>query len=138
MSEQHLSPAALEDYVLGTLDVESASMVEAHVSSCGACAKRLMREAEVEVAFAQVAERSVVRTERRAATARRSSVALGALAMAAAVLLLLVPRTHADEPSALGAPAASFDRPTIIEADASTASAQLEAVGDAAMRVGRD
>lgn len=140
MSE-HLQASALEAYVAGELDAESSSLVETHVGSCASCAARLMGEAQLEVAFADVADRSIADGERR--RSRRSSFAAGvAIAMAAAVVLFLAPSarvSHAEEsPSPAAAPSVAFERPTLVEADASTASAQLDGVGDAAMKLGRD
>ncbi len=142
----HIQVSALEAYVTGELDDEASAMVETHVSACAACANRLMGEAQVEVAFAQVAERSVLQTERR--VSRRSSFAAGAaIAMAAGVLLFLAPAFgrggHDNEPptpgSSLGnTPAVAFDRPIAVDADASASTAQLERAGDAAFKLGRD
>ena len=138
MTGEHLVSSALEAYVAGELDAEMSALVESHVAVCGACASQLAGEARLEVAFAEVAERSVAQRER--SITRRSSFAAGvAIAMAASVMLFLAPRGHADETaSPATAPSITFERPTLVEADASTASAQLEGSRDAAMKLGRD
>ncbi len=138
MTGEHLVSSALEAYVAGELDAEMSAVVESHVAVCSACATRLTGEAQLEVAFAEVADRSVAQRER--VSTRRSSFAAGvAIAMAASVMLFLAPRGHADETvSPATAPSIAFERPTLVEADASTASAQLDRSGDAAMKLGRD
>ena len=137
MKREHLVSSALEAYIAGELDAETSVLVESHVSACSTCAARLMGEAQLEVAFAEVAERSV--TQRERSRTRRSSFAAGvAIAMAASVMLFLAPRGHADEtPSPASAPSVAFERPVMVDADASTASAQLDGTGDAA-KLGRD
>lgn len=139
----HVSPHALESYVMGLLDEQESALVEAHVAECSACAGKLVAEAQMEVAFSQVAEVMVVKTQART---RRSSVVLGgALAMAAALALFLFAPAGARggestqaEPSAAFAAPAAFDHPSLVEADASTASAQLDVSADAALKLGRD
>lgn len=138
MTGEHLVSSALEAYVVGELDAEISALVESHVAVCTGCAGRLAGEARLEVAFAEVADRSVAHRER--SITRRSSFAAGvAIAMAASVMLFLAPRGRADETaSPATAPSVAFERHTLVEADASTASAQIEGSRDAAMKLGRD
>jgi anti-sigma factor RsiW len=86
MSGRHATSAELELYVLGALDATRVEEFEAHCASCNGCAAALAGEARLEVAFEQVARRSV-----RVAVARPLRVAAygaaGLVAMAAAMLL---------------------------------------------------
>ena len=86
MSARHVTSAELELYVLGGLDAARMGEFESHCSTCDACASALAGEARLEVAFEQVARRSV-----RVASGRLLRVAAygaaGLVAMAAAVLL---------------------------------------------------
>ena len=133
----HLQATALEAYVTGELDLDSGIALESHVAECQACSARLMHAAQVEVSLAEVAERSALRSHR--GRARRSSFAAGAaIAMAAAVVLFLAPRGHADPSVAAPSASVAFERPITVEADASTSTAQLDGVGDAALKLGRD
>jgi anti-sigma factor RsiW len=86
MSGRHATSAELELYVLGALDAARVQEFEAHCAACDACAAALAGEARLEVAFEQVARRSV-----RVAVVRPLRVAAygaaGLVAMAAAMLL---------------------------------------------------
>ncbi len=119
----------LEGYVIGALSDADVALVEAHVIACSACAARLAREAELDVAFEAVV--SSQRTHTRPGAVKVSSgVALGAaLAMAAGMLLLLVPRgaddTHAPS-SVQETPSAHWEE----NVDASTFTASLDLQAD--------
>jgi hypothetical protein len=82
----HATAKELELYVLGALDGARAEAFEAHCASCDACAAALSGEASLEIAFEQVAKRSV---RMQAAKPVRAAAygAVGLLAMAAAVVL---------------------------------------------------
>ncbi len=87
MSGRHVSALELESYVLGALDARRVEDFEAHCATCDACAAALAGEAQLEVAFEQVARASVrVQTAPRPVRAAAYGVA-GVVAMAAAVLL---------------------------------------------------
>ncbi len=91
---QHVSQRALEGYVIGALSELECAELEAHVIECEACAARLAREASLELAFTAVAARG----EERPRRVHLIAPALGAtLAMAAAVLLWVLPRGEASE-----------------------------------------
>lgn len=125
----HIAQGTLEAYVTCSLtDVECAE-VEAHVASCAPCAARLSREARYELAFAEVAARA----ERPRRSISLMVPAAGALAMAAAVLLWMVPRESVEQRSQ------NVDDPTPAiadtSADASTFTASLEVQVDGS-RVG--
>lgn len=96
-----LSPDVVEQYVIGSLDPDSARFVDTHVGGCRACAAMLAREAKLEVQLHEVAELSRVvplSSRRRRAGAAVLSVAA---ALAAGVVLLV---TFEREPPADEAP----------------------------------
>jgi anti-sigma factor RsiW len=123
MSERPHVTSMLEGYVIGALSDADVARVEAHVIGCSACAARLAREAELDVAFEAVV--SSQRTHARSGAVRvSSSMALGAaLAMAAGMLLWLVPRGADDT----HAPSTVQETPSAeVNADASTFTASLD------------
>jgi hypothetical protein len=87
MSGRCRTAAELELYVMGALDASLVEGFEAHCAECDRCAAALAGEAQLEVAFEQVASRPT----RIAATARPvRAVAygvVGVLAVAAASVL---------------------------------------------------
>jgi anti-sigma factor RsiW len=125
MSDQPHVTSMLEGYVIGALSDADVLRVEAHVIACGACAARLAREAELDVAFEAVV--SSQRTHARPVKVS-SSMALGAaLAMAAGLLLWLVPRGVDDT----HAPSSVQETPSAeVNADASTFTASLDLQAD--------
>ncbi|HEY1960555.1 MAG TPA: zf-HC2 domain-containing protein [Polyangiaceae bacterium] len=129
MSE-HLSREALEGYVIGSLDEAECARVEAHVTRCAACEARLQHEASLELAFTQVAARAEEKP-RRAPRYAASAVAFGGvLAFAAAMVLWLTPRAEPIDARSASEPQAIPE----MNADASTATAQLDSPGDGAVR----
>jgi anti-sigma factor RsiW len=128
---EHVTQAALEAYVIGALEELEAARVEEHVASCQSCAAQLQREAALEVAFT-----AVVSARPRPRISHLSAAAGAGLAIAAAMLLWLVPRgEHAPSPAANDEPS-----PTVVEmsGDASTATASLELQVDGARAGVRD
>jgi len=92
--KEHLEPAELEQFVLGTLDDTRLAQFEAHVSRCAACAASLTREARLELALVELAPRPVgPPIALRGVRARRVVPAI--LVAAAAVALLVVRRPGA-------------------------------------------
>jgi len=121
----------LESYVIGALSDVEVARVEAHVMECSACAARLRREAELDIAFEAVVSSTTTpsRTRAPAVTMISSSVVLGtALAMAAAVFLWVMPRGDAGSTPATQEPAPYAD--TEMNADASTFTASLDVQAD--------
>jgi hypothetical protein len=110
---RHVTADALEAYVMGMLDDIEVAEVERHVSKCSVCEQALMREATLEMAFERVVRESGRRSERAPEPARRvaqlrsgaiAGGAVGAFAMAAAVILWVVPAsTHGGVSSSFGA-----------------------------------
>jgi anti-sigma factor RsiW len=132
MSEHHIASSDRELYVIGALDPARSAELEAHVAGCPACESALMAEARLELAFEQVA-RSPLRT-RRAVRRGMSFVGAGAgaLAMAAAILLWLVPGAGSRSAgSTAGAPGAAMGQDPIFTgpADASGSTARLDTNG---------
>jgi anti-sigma factor RsiW len=124
----------LESYVIGALASVDAARVEAHVSVCSVCAARLAHEARIDVAFEAVVASSN-KTPARASRVRVAfgSMALGAgLAIAAAMLLWLVPRNDSDA----RAPLQETTPYAEVNADASTFTASLDLQADGASRLG--
>jgi anti-sigma factor RsiW len=111
MSE-HLCRGDFELYVIDGLDAARAAEVEAHVVACEACGAKLANEAALEIAFEQVARVAVpvvgptaaerVRLRPRPMTGL-AVVTAGALSMAAAWMLFLLPVSH-------GSPRANLSR----------------------------
>ena len=125
MSDTHISQDTLEAYVIGALEGLDASSVERHVSACAECARRLQHEATLEVVFEAVV--SPARPTKTARVTHVSAFAGAALAMAAAMLLWLVPR---GAETSERAPTTPTDEPVpaAVEAnaDASTFTASLD------------
>jgi anti-sigma factor RsiW len=86
MSGRHVSALEVESYVLGMLDASRVEEFEAHCSECDACAAALAGEAQLEVAFEQVARQPARMVAPRSLRTAAYGAA-GAAAMAAAVLL---------------------------------------------------
>jgi len=59
MSAEHLSPDAISDFVMGTLDDAERTAFEAHVIACDACSEALAAEARVELSMPAIAEAAV-------------------------------------------------------------------------------
>jgi hypothetical protein len=129
----HLSRDALEAYVIGALSEIECADVEAHVTVCEACAAALQHEARLELAFAAVATAAPPKRARRSVFAPVILPMLGgAFAMAAAVLLWMIPRDSADRQPT------TAEQPPVVEstyADASTFTASLDTQADGS-RVG--
>jgi anti-sigma factor RsiW len=87
MSGRHVSSRDLESYVLGSLEADRIEAFEAHCAECDACAAALAGEAQLEVAFEQIAKQPtrIVATPRPLRAAAYG--AAGLVAMAAAVVL---------------------------------------------------
>lgn len=104
MSRQvHVTGQELELYVMGALDAARVDAFESHCATCEACAEALAGEAELEVAFEQVARAPVAAKTRVAAALPVRAAAYGAagiFAMAAAVLVWF---GHGPTPSAASA-----------------------------------
>jgi ferric-dicitrate binding protein FerR (iron transport regulator) len=84
---RHATREELELYVLGAIEGGPAEAVEAHCACCPRCAEALAREAQLEMAFEQVA-RQTPRSTRRARPLRAAAYgAAGVVAMAAAAVL---------------------------------------------------
>jgi anti-sigma factor RsiW len=117
-SGAHVGSEELAFYVIGALGPAERDAVERHVFACDVCAERLAREARLEAALEQVAalanERPLapvvpiaaasrpVERARLAAAGRGSRWAggvAGALAAAAAVVLVLASTTAHSEPA---------------------------------------
>jgi len=84
----HLKPEQLEAWAVGTLPDADAKALEAHADGCDACAALLKREAKLEVALTELAQRSP-RPSRRRRTAVGAAVAVAALAAAALAVVTL-------------------------------------------------
>jgi hypothetical protein len=78
--------AELELYVVGALDASLVEGFESHCATCDRCAGALAGEAQLEVAFEQIASRPVRVAAARPVRAAVYGVA-GVLAMAAAAVL---------------------------------------------------
>ena len=128
----HVSASALEAYVIGALDEAELAAVEAHVMECPACEARLQREAQLDLAFTAVAQQ-VERPRKSIHFGAPLAIAGSALAMAAAMILWVLPHGDVERAPSVEEPAPIA---TEINADASTATAQLEAQADGASRVG--
>ncbi len=134
MVDRHLSPEALEAYVIGAMDEVGCAELEAHVASCASCEARLQHEARLDLAFTAIAEREeAARPRRTAHFAAPLAITGSALAMAAAMILFILPRQEVERaPSVEEAPPVAVE----INADASAATAQLDVQADGAPRVG--
>jgi anti-sigma factor RsiW len=101
MSGRHATATELELYVLGALDAARIEAFEEHCAACDRCAAALAGEAQLEVAFEQVARRPsrVVAPKPLRAAAYGAA---GLLAMAAAVVLWFghAPATASDATAA--------------------------------------
>lgn len=88
MSQQdHLQNAMLVSYLMGELDDSGALALETHVSECSNCADRLQHEAEFEEALFMAAELEPSTAHQSDQLRRIATVAVAAVAMAAALLL---------------------------------------------------
>ncbi len=128
MSDRHVSASALEAYVIGAMGEVEAAALESHVASCRSCEARLQQEARLDLAFTAVAGREAARPRKIHFAA---PLAL-AFSCAAAMLLWVLPHGEMERAPSVeeSAPAAE------INADASTATAQLDVQADGAPRVG--
>lgn len=95
MTDPHLTPSAVEQYILGALDPELERKLEAHTLVCEACARLLQQEALLEEQLREVAstaprEDNVIRPARW--RVGRVAAMAGAAVAAAAVLALVVSR----------------------------------------------
>jgi hypothetical protein len=85
---RHPTAREFELYVLGALDPAAVPSFEAHCAACAGCAAGLAGEARLELAFEQVAKRSLRASVLRPGRAAAYGAA-GLLAMAAAVMLFV-------------------------------------------------
>ncbi len=135
MVDRHLSTKALEAYVIGAMDEVECAELEAHVASCASCEARLQHEARLDLAFTAIAEREeAARPRRTAHFAAPLAITGSALAMAAAMILFVLPRGEVER-----APSVEEQPPPVaveLNADASAATAQLAVQVDGAPRVG--
>jgi anti-sigma factor RsiW len=95
MSESHLRPADAELYVLGALEPQAATALEAHTLTCPSCATLLRREALLEEQLREVGQAAAQEARvLRPARWRHGpwSATAGALLATAATLALLVLR----------------------------------------------
>jgi len=123
----HVSASQLEAYVIGALEGAELTSVEAHVMACKACEARLQNEASMEMVFEALANE----TRPRKTYATTFAFAGTALAMAAAMILWVLP--HGSEPQPQ-----SSEPPVLTDTnggDASTVTASLELQADGS-RVG--
>jgi hypothetical protein len=130
----HVSSGVLEMYVIGALDDDEVAAVEAHVASCPACEARLQQEARLDLAFTALADHIESRPRRVAHLAAPIAAAGGALAMAAAMMLWVLPHGERGEER----PQSSEDPPVLTDTntgDASTVTASLDLQADGS-RVG--
>ena len=86
MSE-HLTPDALDAYVVGELQGEAAQRLEDHAAACDACAQALARAAALDQSMTGAA-RALERSTPRRSFPKRLALA-GGLAAAAALLAVL-------------------------------------------------
>jgi hypothetical protein len=128
MSDRHVTASALEAYVIGAMSDVEAAALEAHVAECRSCEARLQHEARLDLAFTAVAQQELARPRKTVHIGAPLAVAGSALAMAAAMILWVLPHHEVEEQPA---PIA-----TEINADASAATAQLDVQADGAPRVG--
>jgi hypothetical protein len=135
MSERHVSASALEGYVIGAMGELEAAALEEHVASCRSCEARLQQEARLDLAFTAVAARESARPRRRFIERAPLALAGSALAVscAAAMLLWVLPHGEMDRDTSASEPPPVTAE---INADASTATAQLDVQADGAPRVG--
>jgi anti-sigma factor ChrR (cupin superfamily) len=120
----HLSDAQLEAYVIGALDGAELTTVEAHVMVCRVCEARLQNEARLDMVFTALAHE----TRPRRTYAAPLAFAGTALAMAAAMIVWVLPHgsTDTERPQ-------SSDPPVLTDTnngDASTVTASLELQAD--------
>lgn len=127
MSDRHIAAELLESYVIGALDDADVARVEAHVFSCRVCEAKLQREAELDLAFTQVATRVIENKPKRITRLVVPAFGAGAaLAMAAAVLLWVLPRGESDAHAASSPVDDGVPVVTETNADASTVTASLD------------
>jgi hypothetical protein len=84
---RHVTPEELELYVLGAVESRQAEAVEGHCASCQRCSEALAREAQLEIAFEQVAKQSARSSVRGRPLRAAAYGAAGVVAMAAAAVL---------------------------------------------------
>lgn len=101
MSARCTTAAELELYVMGALDASLVEDVETHCASCERCAAALAGEAQLEVAFEQIASRPVRIAAARPARAAAYGV-VGLLAVAAAAVLWMGHTPASTGPTAAG------------------------------------
>jgi anti-sigma factor RsiW len=92
----HLTPEALELYILGALDAEPSLALEAHAATCTACAAALQREARLELGLLEVARAPASLQGFRRRRLQLGVAGLAAAAAAAVLLLLVQPRATPD------------------------------------------
>src|SRR5262249_31260939 len=98
-AERHPSDDALVDFVLGALDASALGELERHVSACDACAAKLAREAELELALPEIARAATnVARPRRWVRAVPVAAALAAAAVVAIVLMRHATNAEASGP----------------------------------------
>ena len=118
MMREHVSAEALEAYVIGALDGAELVSVEAHVMACKTCEARLQNEARLDMVFTALAHETRPRQTYTAPLAFAGT----ALAMAAAMILWVLPHGEAEHPQ-------SSEPPVLTDTnggDASTVTASLE------------
>ena len=115
----HVSASQLEAYVIGALEGAELIAVEAHVMACKACEARLQNEAQMEMVFEALAHE----TRPRKTYASTFAFAGTALAMAAAMILWVLPHNTTSDQSS--EPPVLTDTQNH-DGDASTVTASLE------------
>ena len=104
MLDQHIDDGELLSYLQDELSLEDVELVEQHVGSCVHCARRLQAEARLEATLFEVARDPTAppAVVRRPIGEWLGRAGIGALTMAAAVLLTLTTGSRATqmEPSA--------------------------------------
>jgi len=90
----HLGSHEMALYVIDALGPERKGAVERHLFACDACAEGVAREARIEAALEQVAQRSVAQRTARGAAAPADGLVARSLAEANAVALSRTARVH--------------------------------------------
>jgi anti-sigma factor ChrR (cupin superfamily) len=122
MMREHVSAEALEAYVIGALDGAELISVEAHVMACKTCEARLQNEARLDMVFTALAHETRPRKTYTASVVSLGAFAGTALAMAAAMILWVLPHGETEHPQ-------SSEPPVLTDTnggDASTVTASLE------------
>jgi anti-sigma factor RsiW len=113
MTEPHLTPSDMEQYILGALDPERERKLEAHTLVCEPCALLLQQDAQLEELLREVAataprEDNVVRPARW----RVAALVVGpALAAAAALALMVSHPGQVSQPAPASMPVLALDLP---------------------------